>query len=125
VRIAKDGLVYVCDRANNRIQVFQKNGTFIKELIVEKGTRSSGSTWDLDFWIDPQQSLLFHADGSNSRVSTLKRENGAAIARFGSSGSSPGEFHRLHNLAVDSAGNIYTTEVDTGNRAQKFRLVQE
>jgi sugar lactone lactonase YvrE len=125
VRIAKDGLVYVCDRANNRIQVFQKNGTFIKEFIVEKGTRSSGSTWDLDFWIDPQQSLLFHADGSNSRVSTLKRENGAAIARFGSSGSSPGEFHRLHNLAVDSAGNIYTTEVDTGNRAQKFRLVQE
>jgi hypothetical protein len=44
VRIAKDDLVYVCYRANNRIQVFQKNGNFIKEFIVGKETRSDGST---------------------------------------------------------------------------------
>lgn len=125
VRIAIDGLVYVCDRANNRIQVFRRDGTFIREILIAKDTQSSGSTWDLDFWIDSTQSLLFHADGTNSKVRTLRRDQGTVTSQFGGGGHRPGEFHRLHNLALDSAGNLYTTEVDTGNRAQKFRLVRE
>lgn len=124
VRIARDGLVYICDRANNRIQVFRKDGTFIRQFIIAEDTPPNGSTWDLDFWIDPTQSLLFHADGTNNQVRTLSRDQGVVTSEFGGDGNKPGEFHRLHNLVLDSSGNLYTTEVDTGNRAQKFRLIR-
>jgi hypothetical protein len=70
VKIAKDGLVYICDRANDRIHVFRKDGTFVKEFIVEKNTLRAGSVWDLDFWIDPKQTYLFNADGTNNEVRT-------------------------------------------------------
>ena len=75
VKIAKDGLVYVCDRANNRIQVFRKDGSFVKEFAYEKNTRASGSVWDLDFWIDGKQTFLFNADGTNNEVRTLRARN--------------------------------------------------
>jgi DNA-binding beta-propeller fold protein YncE len=123
VKIAKDGLVYICDRANNRIQVFRKDGSFVKEFAYEKATRASGSVWDLDFWIDGKQTYLLNADGSNNEVRTLVRETGAVVGAFGRNGRNAGEFHWVHNLAVDSKGNIYTTEVDTGKRAQKFRYL--
>jgi hypothetical protein len=123
VKIAKDGLIYICDRANDRIQVFRKDGSFVKEFIVEKNTLRAGSVWDLDFWIDPKQTYLFNADGTNNEVRTLRRETGEIVGAFGRNGRNAGEFHWVHNLAVDSKGNIYTTEVDTGKRAQKFRYV--
>ena len=123
VKIAKDGLVYICDRANDRIQVFRKDGTFVKEFIVEKNTLRAGSVWDLDFWIDPKQTYLLNADGTNNEVRTLRRETGEIVGAFGRNGRNAGEFHWVHNLAVDSKGNIFTTEVDTGKRAQKFRSV--
>jgi len=123
VKIARDGLVYVCDRVNNRIQVFRKDGTFVKEIVVARETLAQGSVWDLDFWVDPKQTFLFNADGANNEVRTLVRESGAVVGAFGRNGRGAGEFHWVHNLAVDSKGNIYTTEVDTGKRAQKFRYV--
>jgi DNA-binding beta-propeller fold protein YncE len=123
VKIAKDGLVYVCDRANNRLQVFRKDGTFVKEFAYEKNTRASGSVWDLDFWIDGKQTFLFNADGTNNEVRTLARESGEVVGAFGRNGRNAGEFHWVHNIAIDSKGNLYTTEVDTGKRAQKFRYV--
>src|SRR5947209_5316112 len=123
VRIAKDGLVYVCDRANDRIQVFRKDGSFVTEFIIEKSTLRAGSVWDLDFWIDPKQTYLLNADGMNNEVRTLRRETGEIVGAFGRNGRNAGEFHWVHNLAVDSKGNIFTTEVDTGKRAQKFRSV--
>jgi hypothetical protein len=123
VKIAKDGLVYVCDRSNNRIQMFRKDGTFVKEFVLEKNTRAAGSVWDLDFWIDPKQTFLFNADGTNNEVRTLARETGEIVGTFGRNGRNAGEFHWVHNIALDSKGNIYTTEVDTGKRAQKFRYV--
>ena len=123
VKIAKDGLVYVCDRANNRLQVFRKDGSFVKEFAYEKNTRASGSVWDLDFWIDGKQTFLFNADGTNNEVRTLVRESGEVVGAFGRNGRNAGEFHWVHNLAIDSKGNLYTTEVDTGKRAQKFRYV--
>jgi DNA-binding beta-propeller fold protein YncE len=123
VKISKDGLVYICDRQNDRIQVFRKDGTFVKEFFVAKDTLLAGSVWDLDFWIDPNQSFLMNADGSNNEVRTLVRETGAVVGTFGRNGRSTGEFHWVHNLAVDSKGNVYTTEVDTGKRAQKFRHI--
>jgi len=123
VKIAKDGLIYICDRSNDRIQVFRKDGTFVKEFFVAKETPGQGSMWDLDFWPDAKQTFLMNADGVNNEVRTLVRETGEVVGAFGRNGRNAGEFHWIHNLAVDSKGNIYTTEVDTGKRAQKFRYI--
>ena len=120
VRLAKDGLLYVCDRANNRIQVFRTDGTFVKELVVAPATRGNGSVWDLDVSHDAPQAWLYNADGENNHVWTLVRESGKVVGRLGRSGRQAGQFHWVHNVAVDSKGNLYTTEVDTGKRAQKF-----
>jgi hypothetical protein len=120
-RIANDGLVYVCDRVNDRMQVFRKNGTFVKEFFVATNTLGNGSVWDADVSPDPQQTYLYTPDGENNMVWILARGSGAVLASFGRNGRSAGQFHWVHNLAVDSLGNIYTAEVDTGKRAQKFR----
>jgi hypothetical protein len=117
VRIASDGLVYVCDRMNDRIQVFKKDGSFVKEMFVEKNTLANGSVWDLEIWPDAGETFLINADGANNEVRMLLRENGETVGRFG---RKAGDFHWVHNLALDSKGNIFTTEVDTGKRAQKF-----
>ena len=120
VQIARDGLVYVCDRTNNRIQVFRKDGTFVKEMVVEKGTRANGSVWEVALFPDEKETFLINADGANNEVRTLVRETGEIVGRFGRNGRMAGDFHWVHNLAVDSKGNVFTTEVDTGKRAQKF-----
>lgn len=120
VRISNDGLVYVSDRVNNRIQVFQKDGTFVKEAIIAKNTLGSGSAWDVDFSPDSAQTHLYNPDGSNQRVWILFRKDLRILGHFGRSGRYAGQFHWVHNLAVDSKGNIYTAEVDNGKRAQKF-----
>jgi DNA-binding beta-propeller fold protein YncE len=124
-RLARDGLLYVCDRANDRVQVFRKDGAFVREFIVAPETLGSGSVWDLDFLPDARQSVLLAADGSNNHVWMLGREDGAVLGLFGRNGRNAGDFHWVHNLAVDSRGNIFTTEVDTGKRAQRFRLVTQ
>lgn len=120
VQVASDGLVYVCDRTNNRIQVFRKDGTFVKELFIEKETRANGSVWELALWPDERQTYLINADGANNEVRTLLRDTGEIVGRFGRNGRMAGDFHWVHNIAVDSRGNVFTTEVDTGKRAQKF-----
>jgi DNA-binding beta-propeller fold protein YncE len=120
VRISRDGLVYVCDRRNNRIQVFRRDGAFVGEFTVAADTRGNGSVWDLDFSRDPAQTWLYTADGENNHVWLLARDSGRTVARFGRSGRYAGQFHWVHNLAVDSRGNVYTTEVDTAKRVQKF-----
>ncbi|MEP6739601.1 MAG: hypothetical protein ABJA61_04440 [Caldimonas sp.] len=120
VRIAKDGLVYVCDRLNNRIQVFRKDGSYVKEFSVEPRTAGNGSVWDIVLSRDPQQKWLHLADGRNNQVLTLDRETGAVVGTLGRSGRYAGEFHWVHDLAIDSNGNLYAGEVDTGKRVQKF-----
>jgi hypothetical protein len=120
IRLSRDGLLYVCDRANNRIQVFRKDGTFVKEFVVAAPTRGNGSTWDADLSADAAQQFIHAADGENNVVWNLLRESGRVLGHFGRSGRSAGQFHWVHNLAVDSRGNVYTTEVDSGKRAQKF-----
>jgi hypothetical protein len=120
VKIARDGMVYVCDRLNNRVQVFRKNGTFVKEFMVEPRTTSNGSVWDIVLSRDPQQKWLHLADGRNNHVLTLDRETGAVVQTLGRSGRYAGEFHWVHDLAIDSQGNLFAGEVDTGKRVQKF-----
>jgi DNA-binding beta-propeller fold protein YncE len=118
LRLARDGLLYVCDRPNNRIQVFRKDGTFVKEFTVAPDTKGNGSMWDVD--LSPDQSVLHVADGENNVVWNLARDTGRVLGSFGRRGRGAGQFHWIHNLAVDSKGNVYTTEVDSGKRAQKF-----
>jgi hypothetical protein len=120
VQIAPDGLVYVCDRTNNRIQIFRKDGSFVAEWFYEKTTLRAGSTWDLAMSPDPTRTLLFSADGTNNEVRILDRKTGQVLGVFGRNGRNAGEFHWVHQIAIDSAWNIFTGEVDTGKRIQKF-----
>lgn len=122
VRIANDGHVYVCDRVNNRIQVFNKAGQFVKEFFVRRETRGNGSVWDLTFSKDNAQRHLFVIDGENNVVWTLERDSGVIRDRQFRNGRNAGQFHWVHQAATDSEGNLYTGEVDTSKRVQKFRL---
>ncbi len=120
VRIATDGMVYVADRVNNRIQVFEKDGTYVSELIVEGNTLGAGSTWDLELSPDDEQADLYNADGTNQRIHIINRAAMEIESHFGRRGRNAGQFHWVHNVAVDSMGNFYTAEVNQGRRAQKF-----
>jgi DNA-binding beta-propeller fold protein YncE len=124
VRMSHDGLLYVCDRGNDRIQVFQPDGKFVREFRVETETLANGSVWDLVLSEDPAQRYIFVADGANDQIITLLRETGQKIAGFGRPGRMAGEFKWVHNMAIDSQGNLYTSEVGTGRRAQKFTRVK-
>lgn len=124
VRQTRDGLLYVCDRANNRIQVFRKSGEFVRQFVLEPKTLGSGSPWDLIPTEDAGQRHLLVADGSNNEVHILVRESGERIGSFGRPGRNAGDFHWVHNIAIDTQGSVYTAEVDTGKRAQRFRRVQ-
>ncbi len=125
VRLSRDGLVYVCDRANDRIQVFRKDGTFVKEFQVEPQTLQNGAVWDLVLSEDTAQRYIFVADGANMAVMTLDRETGKKLSSFGRPGRMAGEFKWVHNMAIDSKGNLYTSEVGHGRRAQKFNRVKQ
>jgi DNA-binding beta-propeller fold protein YncE len=120
VRVARDGLVYVCDRLNNRVQVFHKDGSFVREFMVEPETTSNGSVWDIVLSRDPGQRWLLLADGRNNQIWTIDRATGAVAGSIGRPGRYAGEFHWIHDLAIDSRGDLYAGEVDTGKRVQKF-----
>jgi DNA-binding beta-propeller fold protein YncE len=120
VRIAQDGLVYVCDRQNNRIQVFRKDGTFVKETQVQKDTLGDGAIFDIAFSNDKPQRHMFIADGANHRIWTLLRDPLQVVSHFGQGGRYPGQFYAPHNVSLDSKGNIYTVETYEGKRLQKF-----
>ncbi len=119
-QLANDGLLYVCDRANDRIQVFHKDGTFVKEQVIEKKTLGDGSVWDIAFSRDPQQKFIFLTDGANEKVHILLRDTLQVLTSFGDGGRQPGQFYAVHSIATDSKGNIYTTETYRGQRVQKF-----
>jgi DNA-binding beta-propeller fold protein YncE len=124
VVLAADERVYVADRVDDRIQVFGKDGAFLEEAFIRPSTLSMGSAWDVAFSPDPDQAWLFLADGTNNKIWILRRETLEVVGDFGRNGRYAGEFHWVHSLATDSRGNLYTAEVDTGQRVQKFRLVR-
>ena len=118
--LSNDRLLYVCDRLNDRIQVFRPDGTFVKEGFVEKETLGAGSVWDIAFSRDSEQTYIYMADGTNHRVHIIERASLEVITSFGDGGRQPGQFYGTHNVDTDSEGNIYTTETFEGKRLQKF-----
>jgi DNA-binding beta-propeller fold protein YncE len=121
IALAKDGLVYVCDRSNNRVQVFKKDGTFVKQFVFDPQTRGPGSSWGLAFSpLDRKQNYFVLIDGTNNVLDSVRRKDGAVVRTTGGPGRNAGEFHWVHVGAFDSKGNFYTGEVDTGKRLQKW-----
>lgn len=115
-----DGLVYVCDRPNDRIQVFRTDGTFVEEVFIAPRTLGDGSTWDIAFSRDPEQRFMYVADGKNMKIYVLDRSSLEILTSFGDGGRQPGQFYGVHSIATDSRGNLYTTETYEGKRLQKF-----
>jgi DNA-binding beta-propeller fold protein YncE len=118
--VSNDGFVYVCDRVNNRIQVFTKEGKFVKEAFFAKNTLAAGSVWDVAFSKDAQQRYIYIADGQNAKVYIVERDSLQLLTSFGDGGRQPGQFFGVHSIATDSQGNVYTTETYEGKRVQKF-----
>jgi len=120
VERSTDGLVYVCDRVNDRIQVFRPDGSFVTEGFFARDTLGAGSAWDIAFSKDPQQKYIFLADGTNEKVRIVLRQSLEEVTNFGDGGRQPGQFFGVHSIAIDSKGNLYTTETYEGKRLQKF-----
>ena len=133
VHISVDGLVYVCERGSNRIQVFTKQGKFVSSFFVypaspARGKRCStspggcGNTYNLTFSHDAGERYILVADGNNNKVWIHDRKTGALVGSVGSYGTMAGQFHVIDAIAMDSHGNLYTGEVGSGKRVQKFVL---
>ena len=141
VKIADDGKIYVCDRGNDRIQVFDSKDPDAGQALQQSGRRGRqvrllaeqaisgntetlpampGTSVSLNFSKDKAQSCLYVGDNSNMTIYLLNRSNLEELGRLGRAGRKAGEFHWLHQVSLDSQGNIYTAEVDTGKRIQKF-----
>jgi len=117
---SNDGLIYVCDRGADRVQVFRTDGTFVKEAQFSPATLNQGSTWDISFSPDEEQEYIYLADGQNFKIYIVDRESLDVLYTFGDGGRQPGLFYAPHSIATDSQGNLYTTETYEGKRVQKF-----
>jgi len=125
IGLAKDGLVFVCDRSNNRVQVFNKDGGFVRQYVFDPATKGSGSAWGLVFSPrDRKQNFFVLIDGTNNVLEAVRRNDGTVVGTFGRPGRETGEFHWVHVGKFDSRGNLYTGEVDTGKRLQKWVPVE-
>jgi hypothetical protein len=145
---SRDGLIYVADRANNRVQVFRQDGSFVRERILRPKCGEESAKWapkrpcgieaafSVGFSHDPAQTYVYIADGGTHVITVLRRSDLEVVSEFGGPGVAPGQFGRPHNLAVDPAGNIFVAEaagpkvkhpvsgaeVDAGYRVQKLRF---
>ena len=120
IAISRDGFVYVADRPNNRIQVFRKDGTYVKETFVSKRTLLQGAASGFALSTDPQQRWLYMIDGANHHVWILERQSLQIVARFGQQGLWGGALNVPHAIAVDGRGNIYVGENFDARRFQRF-----
>ncbi len=128
VTIGNDGLVYVCDRQGDRVEVFDRMGNFKKNIVIHNGTEHMPDTWGTAWWVgfspDREQKYMYVDNGRNEAVDILDHATGKILGSFGRPGHQLGEFDHGHTLAVDSKGNIYVAETDWGERVQRFKPVQ-
>ena len=117
--ISNDGLVYVTDRGNCRIQVFSIDGTYVNEVFVAPNT-PRGSAFDASFSADEEQEFLYMLDGRSEKVWILRRSDLTLLGSFGHGGRFPGGMTTAHNMTTDASGNIYVTESGEGKRVQRF-----
>jgi hypothetical protein len=137
VHFAPDNLVYICERGSDRVQVFTKEGKFVSSFFVHPSTIARGmecggpgstvygmcgTIYNLTFSHDPQGKYALIADGTNDKVWIQDRKTGEVAGSIGDNGRMAGFFHWIDAIAMDSKGNLYTGEVDTGKRVQKFIL---
>jgi DNA-binding beta-propeller fold protein YncE len=120
IKISSDDLVYVADRANRRVQVFTPEGKYLSQVFINRTIPSSGTAAGIAFSADTQQQFLYVSDLYNHHVAVLDRKSLRELYQFGVRGTAPGDFIAPHLIAVDSKGNLYTAEVNPGNRAQRF-----
>ena len=137
VHVAPDGLVYVCERGSDRMQAFTKKGEFVTSFFVHPSTPSRGpecggpgsttfgmcgTLYNATFSHDPNGKYVLIADGTNDKIWIHDRKTGELKGSIGDNGRMAGYFHWIDAIAMDSKGNLYTGEVDTGKRIQKFIL---
>ena len=120
VMVSNDGIVYVADRANRRVQLFTPQGKYLTEMFLNRAGPRSASASGLAFSADPAQTFLYIADYGNSHIAIVDRKTLKVLYQFGQRGAEPGNFQGVHHIAVDSKGNLYTAEVAPGARAQRF-----
>lgn len=133
-KLANDGLLYVCDRGNNRVQIFKAADAgkpcanpnfepgkcgFVGEIHVAPQT-SGGTSGTVNFSTDAKQTCMYVADLGNDVIYVINRQNLTELSRVGGGGRQAGLFHWPHMVATDSYGNLYIGEVDGGARAQKY-----
>jgi DNA-binding beta-propeller fold protein YncE len=125
VTISAAGLVYVCDRQGDRVQVFDKTGGFKRNIWLRTGTPelpdARGTAWWVAFSKDPQQRYMYVMNGRNETVHVLDHESGKILNTFGRPGHQAGQFTHGHTLALDSLGNLYVAETNWGRRVQRFK----
>lgn len=120
VEVSRDGLVYVADRANRRVQVFKADGTYVNQVFINRGEKSLNTAAGIAFSPDPKQEFMYVADFGNAHVVIVRRATLEVVGSFGDLGTKPGQFQNLHHIAVDSKGNLYSAEVAPGRRVQRF-----
>lgn len=125
VTISAAGLVYVCDRQGDRVQVFDKMGAFKRNIWLKTGTPelpdARGTAWWVAFSRDPQQRYMYVMNGRNETVHVLDHESGKILNTLGRPGHQAGQFTHGHTLALDSRGNLYVAETNWGRRVQRFK----
>ena len=127
INMSNAGLIYVCDRQGDRIEVFDKAGNFKRNIMIKTGTPTvpdpRGTAWWVEFSRDPQQKYLYVMNGRNETVHVLDHESGKILSTFGRPGHQVGNFNHGHTMAVDSKGNLYVAETNWGRRVQRFKPV--
>lgn len=125
IALSNSGLVYVCDRQGDRIQVFDKQGNFVRNIWVRTGTPAlpdaRGTAWWIAFSNDPEQRLMYVMNGRNEQVHVLDHASGEILNSFGRPGHQIGNFTHGHTIALDSRGNLYVAETSYGRRVQRFK----
>ena len=122
VKVSRDGIVYVADRTYRRVQTFTLDGKFLRETRLTSDSDVAPVPAGFAFSADPRQQFLYVVDSGPMRVVVFDRATLTQIGSFGMRGPRPGEFDIVHHMAADSQGNLYTAEIVTNRRAQRFLL---